>query len=416
MALAAPRYAPDFRVQINGQPVPAALRASISSVNYQTGLEGADRVELGLVNENLRWLDHPLLTLDNELTLAIGYAPDPLEQVFVGEIVGQSATFPGGGAPTLTVVAHDRRQRLQQGTKTRWFAIPAGCLGNYPIPDLAVASLVSAENLLIPIFDPVGAALAVLLGGAEVAVMRGDPDALQKVIRKQVGESDYDFLHRLARENGWEMVIGHTGPGAGHQLRFMSLASHLAPDVTLKYGRSLIDFTPRLTSVGQVVAVSASFWRPEIKMEFTVTVSWDWDRNALNLSIAPGIGAPAVTAPKPGMSAKKGAIMLVGEPVNQFTAPRVMLSKLLARLNERLTGSGTTVGDPRIRAGAVVRLENLGERLGGLYRVTTATHSIDGGGYRTRFEARKEIWFGSVPLAEQGAVRVGIQGQTIKVG
>jgi hypothetical protein len=59
------RYAPEFQVRINEESVPAALRASTTSVSYQTGLEGADRVELSIANENLRWLDHPLLKLDN---------------------------------------------------------------------------------------------------------------------------------------------------------------------------------------------------------------------------------------------------------------------------------------------------------------------------------------------------------------
>ena len=107
-------YAPEFRVAINDEPIPAALHASVTGVSYQTGLEGADRVDLTLVNENLRWLDHPLLALDNKLILSIGYAPDPLEQVFVGEIISQEVTFPSSGTPTLTVAAQDRIQRLQQ--------------------------------------------------------------------------------------------------------------------------------------------------------------------------------------------------------------------------------------------------------------------------------------------------------------
>src|SRR3954471_16473549 len=102
MTAASLRFAPEFQVRIRGQAVPAALRASVSSVSYQSGLDGADRVELTLVNENLRWLDHPLLRLDNELALSMGYAPDPLEQVFVGEIIGHTAAFPSSGAPTLT--------------------------------------------------------------------------------------------------------------------------------------------------------------------------------------------------------------------------------------------------------------------------------------------------------------------------
>ena len=47
----------------------------------------------------------------------IGYAPDPLEQVFVGEITGVEASFPASGMPTVTrgrarlpAAAHDRHQ------------------------------------------------------------------------------------------------------------------------------------------------------------------------------------------------------------------------------------------------------------------------------------------------------------------
>ena len=61
------------------------------------------------------------------------------------------------------------------------------------------------------------------------------------------------------------------------------------------------------------------------------------------------------------------------------------------KVNTRLTGSGTAVGDPRIRAGAVIKLDGLGPDFSGNYRVTSATHSIDGNGYRTAFKVRKEI-------------------------
>jgi len=187
----------------------------------------------------------------------------------------------------------------------------------------------------------------------------------------------------------------------------LSLAEHLSPDLTLKYGQSLIDFTPRLSQVGQIAGLSVPIWQPDIKMEFTITVTWDWERNSLNVSISPGFGLPA------GPSAAGPSIMLVEEPVTQQSAPRVILSKLLARLNQRLTGSGSTIGDPRIRAGIVLRLEGVGEQFGGLYRVISATHTIDGGGYRTSFDVRKEIWFGSIPLLEQGAVRVRVQDRQL---
>jgi hypothetical protein len=402
MTIAKLRYAPEFGVSINDKPMPAALRASITSVNYQTSLEGADRVELTLVNENLCWLDHPLLALDNNLTLSIGYAPDPLKRVFVGEIVSQAASFPSSGTPTLTVAAQDRIQRLQRGTKARWFAIPMPS-GNYALPDPAVAGIVGLENGLMPLFDPVGAALAVLLGGVGAVVAASDLDTLQHVVRKQTRESDLAFLKRLAKEYGWEMFIEHGGPLGGYQLRFMSPLDRLAPEVTLKYGQSLIEFTPRVSNVGQIASVSAFVWVAPLKTQFTVTVDWDWDRMAPTLAIQPEF-IPLVQEP---------SWLLITEPVTPLSAPKRIISELIPRLNQRLTGSGSTVGDPRIRAGTVLRLEGLGVQFGGLYRVASATHTIDSGGYRTSFEVRKEIWFGSIPLPEQGALPVKVSAPFI---
>jgi phage protein D len=389
------RYAPEFHISINDTAVPAAMRASISSVSLQTGLEGADRVELTLVNENMRWLDHPLLKMDNQLKLEIGYAPDPLTQAFAGEIIGQSATFPSGGSPMLTVSAQDRRQRLQQGAKQRWFGIPVPCYGNTPIPDAAIAAQVSAEHELFPIIGTLAAAMSTVLGGIDALGSINDPKEMQKLIRRQTGESDFDLLTRIARENGWEMLVDHTEPNGGQKLVFMSPADHLTPDVTLKYGQSLVDFTPRISNVGQIASVTVFVWISEIKTQFSITLSWDWDRQALTLDFSGSA------------SDQKGpSETYVQETLTAASAPRKLVSELIPKLNKRLTGSGSTIGDPRIQAGTVLQLEGLGTQFGGLYRVTSATHTIDGGGYRTNFEVRKEIWFGSIPLASQGATPV----------
>jgi phage protein D len=393
------RYAPEVQLLIDGVPAPALLRASLLSLTLHSDLEGVDRLDLTLANQGLRWLDHPALGLDRELRLRLGYAPGPLEQLFVGAVVSHEATFPSGSAPTLTVSAQDRRHRMQRGVKARWFAVPAASLGNWPLPDQAVAGIIGLEHGLIPIFEPVGAALAVLLGGVETAVAIGDPDARQRAIRKQAGQSDFDFLARIAAENGWELLVDHSGPLGGYQLRFFSPLDHLAPDLTLTYGRSLIEFTPRITTVGQIASVTAYIWVAQIKTQFTITVGWDWDRQSLTLSVVPS-----------AMPADQGeSCYHIEDPVTALTAPRRILSELLPRLNRRLTGSGSVIGEPRLRPGAVLQLEGLGRQFGGLYRVTAATHTLDGGGYRTSFEARKEIWFGSIPLPEQGAVPVRLE-------
>jgi len=431
---AEPSFAPEFAFTLNGRPAPAAMRASVTSVRLESGLEGADRLELALVNENLRWLDDPALQLDGGVRLDLGYAPDPLTRVFDGEIVALAPAFPAGGAPTLTVTAQDRLRRLQRGTKTRWFAVPVVRVGQFPMSDLTVASLVALEHGLVPAFEPVGASLAALLGGVEVVLAVRDPDAAQRIIRKQSAESDHDFLRRIAAENGWELTVDHTGPLGGSTLRFFSATNHLTPDVTLRWGASLLGFTPRISTVGQVLAVEARVWVPQIRTEFTVRVGWDWDRGSLEISVVPSFGAPAASAtlPNPGLSGtghglteraalrarrqterrdlrlqkpsgSGPSVTLLDRPVTPATAPRVILGTLVPLLNRRLTATGSTIGDTRIRAGTVLQVEGVGRQFGGLYRVTQATHTVDSGGYRTSFEARKEIWFGSIPLPAQGA-------------
>lgn len=387
-----PRYVPDFSLTIGGAPIPGELRASISGVTLETGLEGSDRVEIEIVNERLRWLDHPLLTLDTDVRLSLGYRDGTMEPLFVGEIVGRECAFPASAVPTLRVICQDRMRLLQEGTRVQWYGIPIPSLANYPLPDLVVGGYVSATNLLIPAFDPVGAALSILLGGLAVAAV-ADKDDAQRFIRKQEGQSDFEFLSIVARENGWEMFIDHRGPLAGWMLRFQSPMDRLNAEVTLTYGASLMDFSPRLSTVGQVAAVSANIWVPLVKKTFTVTVGWDWDRAQLTLHIVPA-ALPIGGGPQ---------LHVLDEPVTLTTAPRYIVGTLIPRLNDRLTGSGSTVGDPRIRAGTVLRLEGLGEEFGGLYRVTQATHTLDSGGYRTRFDVRKDIWFGSIPKREQGA-------------
>jgi uncharacterized protein len=401
-----PKYAPEFRIKINDEQIPAALRASLISLSYEDGIQGADRVEITVANEGLRWLDHPLLQVDNGFKLSIGYAPDPLEQVFTGEITGVNASFPNGGLPTLTVVAHDYLQRLTRGTVDRAFAINVPCFGTIPIPDPIVVSLVAALDILIPYPDPVGAALSFL---ALLIAFAVDPIEARKSIRIQQNESDFDFLAKVAKENGWEMYIDHTIDPQGYVLRFQFLVQDYSPSVTLKWGESLSEFTPKITTVGQVAGISTRIWIPTIQTEFIIILAWDYDRAAFDLKIYPGLGNLSQIL---GSKLAQGVVSV--EAFGPAFVPKTLLSELLPRLNNRLTGSGSAVGDPNIKASRVINLVGLGDEFGGLYRITSAHHTIDSGGYKTRFEARKEVWFGSIPTPKSVAGAFRVQGQAFR--
>jgi hypothetical protein len=375
------------------------LRASIVSITYTDGIEGADRVEVSIANPSLQWLDHPLMQIDNGFSLSIGYAPGPLQEVFVGEITGVEPSFPASGMPMIRLIAQDYLQRLQIGTKDRSFRIKIPSVGNFPLPDSAVAALVSASNALIPDLDPIGGTLSTLVG---LATFLAFPQFAQMAVRKQSGVNDFQFLTEVAKDNGWQMYIDHTAEPRGRVLKFQFLVQDYSPSLTLKWGASLMDFTPRITSVGQIEGVSAKVWVDSIKMEFVITVNWDYDRAMFTLSITPGGALGELLGPGKTTTIK---------PSSYATAPRKILSELLPKLNNRLTGSGSTTGDPRVKASRVVNLEGLGDQFGGLYRITSTTHTLDSGGYRTSFQARKEVWFGSIPVPKGAGGLVRLQGQ-----
>jgi uncharacterized protein len=393
------KLAPEFSISIDGNAIPAALRASIVSISHTDGMEGADRVEVSIANTSLQWLDHPLLQVNNEFRLSMGYAPGPLEEVFVGEITGIEPSFPSSGIPMIRLTAQDYLQRLQIGTKDRAFAIKIPSVGNFPLPDAMVAALVAGSNALIPELDPVGGTLSTLIG---LATFLSFPQFAQMAVRKQSGVNDFQFLTEVAKDNGWQMYIDHTAEPHGRVLKFQFLIQDYAPSLTLKWGATLTEFTPRITTVGDIEGVAAKVWVDSIKMEFTIALNWDYDRAMFKLSITPGGQLGELLAP--------GKVTTI-KPTSYATAPRKILTELLPKLNNRLTGSGSTVGDPRIKASRVVNLEGLGDQFGGLYRITSATHTIDGGGYRTSFQARKEVWFGSIPLPKGRGGLVRLQGQ-----
>ena len=306
------RYAPEFKLAINDADLPPALRSAVTSVRYQDGTQAADRVEIGLANPDLRWLQshirglgfRPFPTgirvgsagvsegpaegafdIDNKVALSLGYADEPLEEMFVGELTGVNVTFPSGGMPTMTIVAHDYLNRLSRGAVARGFGF---------LPEFLVASILSAENLLLPAIDPAVAAASTAIAALNF-IFKGTGI-------KQRG-SDLELLQEIcARYDADFWVDGDT-------LYVSRFIKEYSPRLTLTWGESLIDFSPRLSTVGQVAGVGMKFTLREIPLDFLVTVFWDFDRETLGVSIVPGAAASVA------VSAIGSVLEIIDQPI-----------------------------------------------------------------------------------------------------
>jgi hypothetical protein len=272
--------------------------------------------------------------------------------------------------PTMKLVAHDYLQRLSQGTYAGGFGF---------LPDYLVAAILSARHLLIPAIEPTVADISSVLAAID-AVFKGT--GLKQGARGK-GECDLSFIHRIAAKYDADFWVD------GDVLYVARFIKERNPRLTLTWGESLLDFSPRMTAVGQVAGVSMMYTLREIPMSFLVTVFWDFDRETLGTRIVPGVAAKL--APRIGGPSLTIIDKSISSPGDLANSSLEIVRALRKLLNKRLTGSGSAIGDPRIRAGAVIRLEGLGPDFSGDYRVSSATHSIDGGGYRTNFEVFKEV-------------------------
>jgi phage protein D len=357
-ALLADVYVPDCEVSIGGGPIPAALRASMTSVRFDESMEGANRVEVQFANQNLVWLDHPLLQLTSPLDLSLGYRSSGLTQMFKGTVTGVDPHFPANGMPTITISAHDYMLRLTEGTKQRafpWF-----------LPDSVVAVIVAAENFLITEPDPVSAVAGAL-------------NVFNQRPRYQYKVSDYRFLRAMAAEYGFDMWVD------GDFMNFKFLRPGVPPpEIELNWGTSLVDFSPKHTSIGQIVAVTFKVYVQEIKTSFGITVKWDGD--TIGIRVMPAMFAEQLETVE----------ATIGFPDIPLDSPvdaiKFVLGEIRRRVNHRTTGKGSAVGDPRLRVGEVLTLSGIGDGLSGsTYRLTSVSHSLDASGYKTSFEVRREL-------------------------
>jgi hypothetical protein len=388
-----PQYAPDFRIQINDQDMPSQVRTAVTSVRYQDGRDAADRVEVSIANPNLQLLKNhirglgfqpfpsaislgPVLVgdvapvgtfdIDNKLTLSVGYAPAQFERMFTGEVTGVTVNFPNGGMPGMTLVAHDYLNRLQRGKYARGFGF---------LPDALTAAILGAENLLLPAIDP-----TIIAGSTAIAAVNfifGGSG------RKQRGQSDFELLQEIAATYDADFWVD------GNVLYLSRFLKDYTPRMTFIWGQNLLDFSPKVSTIGQVAGVAMRFVLREIPLDFLVAVGYDFDRESIVISVVPGAAAASTQS-------LLGSLLEIidqpiGSPADITNSALVIAHELREKLNNRLTGTGSCVGDPRVRAGAMVRIAGIGPDFSGDYRVVSATHTIDGSGYRTNFEVRKEI-------------------------
>ena len=399
-------YVPRFEISASGRNLAGGVVRDVLQVTYNDSTTEIDSFDITVNNwdpetrefkytgaEKKVLGDNATQQLFNpgaaEFELKLGYGSELLTMMR-GTTVSLEPSFPASGAPTLTVRAlnalHQLRSRQHQD---RW--------PNRRLPRARAKMSLVAQDIGTRRNE--GGCHFPLPVRISERALRREP-VLDSVT--QDNQYDIDFLLIQARKLSYVVYVDlePIGRNAVREVLYFGPPDDLHPGVPdvqyqLKWGISLIDFTPKLSSANFVSAVEIRSWnretnraiRPKVttstadQQRFGITTNVDLlelvqKRDTLGLALD---------------SCREREHVEVKEP--QFTlaqAERSAAGKLTERLQKLVEATGTTVGLPNLRAGQKVQIDGVGERFSGIYAVTKTTHTFNDSGYTTKFTAHRE--------------------------
>lgn len=341
---------PLFRVKINGADIPPQAAADLITATVHEDVDAPGMFALQLINYDMgrlevTWSDDMLFNEGNAVEIQMGYV-DNLATIFKGDITGLEQEFNSDEVPTLTVRGYDRRYRLLRGRKTRSFT---------QMKDSDIAGKIAREHGLS-------------------ARVENTPVPLDYVL--QHNQTDMEFLQERARRIAYELVVDDK------TLHFRPRQNTAEETITLR-SLGLIEFYLRSTVLNQLSQIEIRGWDFKAKS----TIIGKAEKGKITATMDGSTTGPAAADRAFG----KAAGGSVDRPVfNQAEADQIASGGINEIALSYITGEGLSIGRTDLRAGTVIRIEDLGKRNSGLYYVTSTTHTYTPArGYRTRFSVRR---------------------------
>ena len=372
-------YAPRFEIKLKGQNIDREVIRDVLEVRYSDKLDQLDSFEFTLHDwdsiqrqpkysspfdeagklRKVNGKDVPNFEPGAKIELYMGYYPNEPRLIMTGQVVSLTPGFPSSGTPTLKVRALSLLYSLQRAKMVK-------CFENKTDSEIA---------------KEIGRDL-----GIEVEIPPGqEKDEQHYEYIMMQNEYPIIFLMSRARRQGYDLYVKIPDTPNADPVLFFGRAKRSDTTYQLTWGRSLVQFTPTLKTKGQIGKVVVRGWNPKAK----------GDKRAVT-------GEATLNDVKPNLPDQKllssidSALsetheVVVDDPIeSEQEAIKKAQGILSENLKDLITGSGSTIGLPELRAGRTVLIDGLGLRYSGKYTLTETTHVIGSGGYTTEFQARME--------------------------
>jgi phage protein D/phage baseplate assembly protein gpV len=317
-------------IKVDGAPLRTELYARLMLVHVEESVQLPDSFALHFDDPHFELFDEDKFTFGTRIEIAFQAEADPVV-VTSGEVTAVSVEPGVSGRHELVITGLDLTHRLARGGKSRAFT---------HMTDADIARRIAGEHGLDTDID----------GTSEV-----------REHTHQHGETDYALLRRLASRIGYDFWITE------RTFHFKRRPAGRTQAPALVWGENLLSFTVRFASSEACDEVEVTGWDPIGKKAVT--------GRAKNPD--PGTDAPAA---REFASAARRGFGAVTRRAGQY--PVSTQAEADARANALLlkaSGGGVVLrgeaaGNPWLGAGHEVKLDRVGRRLAGKYRVTSVEH------------------------------------------
>ena len=342
-ATTAERHVSLYTILVDGSEIDADLSRRVREVRIQNYLRLPDLCTVAAsfpktASEQGEPIDQSPFDIGATLEIRLGAREDlTTATVFRGEIVTLEPRW-GAGGVELLVRAYDHSHVLMRRRNVRTFQ-------NQTSSDIVSKLLTEA--------------------GFQAQC---DPSGEPHEFVQQNNETDWELIWRLADRSGLELVID------GRTASLRKPSSDNA--VELEWPATLRSFNPRVTAVQQVEEVTLRAQDPKTNQAIDVSASSPQQVAQI------GVNRQTIVA-----AFEEAKTHIATEPVkSQAEGMSVAQAKLDRLANAYVAIEASTSGNPKIKAGASVKIGGVGQQFSGTYPVTQAVHIFRGGStYETSF-------------------------------
>ncbi len=345
---------PDFDVMVSGRSLQTLLAGYLQSITVDDDVSAP-----GMCTVEFQLGDNALLSeFDNQTRFKLGQAIEVRlgatgtpGSAFHGDIVSVEPSFAKDRPPSLTIQSYDVRHRLQRGRRTRTFRNQT---------DHEIAEEIARG---------VGLTLS-----SDTA-----PPAMRHRCMQQANQTDMEFLQERAGELHYELRAGKD------TLYFRPVASAAAPALKLDMALSdLMEFSARCSLANQVSQVEVRGWSAKDGKALVGRASARTETSSM-----PGTAAADLVERDFGVAIEQ----VCSRPLdNQDQVDLLARARFRDAALRLVTAEGLiNPGRHGLRAGTVIRIDNVGRRFSGPYYLTSVGHRyVAGAGYTTRFTAQRD--------------------------